>query len=73
VGARNVADLFSEIEGAIRKYQGHLISGSINETDRGDLEGYFTVEMNKMDDYKKIAKSIRTIPSVMNIQKVKQF
>ena len=73
VGARYVADLFSEIEGAIRKYSGHLISGSINETDRGDLEGFFTVEMNKMDDYKKIAKSIRTIPSVMNIQKVKQF
>ncbi|WP_230391546.1 MULTISPECIES: bifunctional (p)ppGpp synthetase/guanosine-3',5'-bis(diphosphate) 3'-pyrophosphohydrolase [unclassified Oceanispirochaeta] len=73
VNARYVADLFSEIEGAIRKYSGHLISGSINETDRGDLEGFFTVEMNNSDDYKKIAKSIRTIPSVLNIQKVSQF
>ncbi|WP_342780276.1 RelA/SpoT family protein [Oceanispirochaeta crateris] len=73
VVARYAANLFSEIEGAIRKYSGHLISGSISETDRGDLEGYFTVEMNKMDDYKMIAKSIRTIPSVLNIQKVKQF
>ncbi|MDC7232035.1 MAG: bifunctional (p)ppGpp synthetase/guanosine-3',5'-bis(diphosphate) 3'-pyrophosphohydrolase, partial [Spirochaetales bacterium] len=73
VNARYVADLFSEIEGAIRKHSGHLISGSINETDRGDLEGLFTVEMNHNDDYKKIAKSIRTIPSVLNIQKVNQF
>ncbi len=73
VNARYVADLFSEIEGAIRKYSGHLISGSINETDRGDLEGFFTVEMNRPDDYKKIAKSIRTIPSVLNIQKMNQF
>jgi len=73
VGARYVPDLFSEIEGAIRKHNGHLISGSITETDRGDLEGFFTVEMNRMDDYKKIAKSIRTIPSVLNIQKTNQF
>ena len=73
VNARYVADLFSEIEGAIRKHNGHLISGSINETDRGELEGYFTVEMNRPDDYKKIAKSIRTIPSVLNIQKEKRY
>ncbi len=73
VNARYVADLFSEIEGAIRKYNGHLISGSINETDRGELEGFFTVEMNRSDDYKKIAKSIRTIPSVLNIQKEKRY
>ena len=66
-------DLFSEIEGAIRKHQGHLISGSINETDRGDMEGFFTVEMNHPDDFKKIAKSIRSIPDILNIQKLSQF
>ena len=69
VMARNVPDLFSEIEGAIRKYQGHLISGSISETDRGDLEGFFTVEMNRSEDFKKIAKSIRSIPDILNVQK----
>ena len=71
--ARNVPDLFSEIEGAIRKFQGHLISGSISETDRGDLEGFFTVEMNRADDFKKITKSIRAIPDILNIQKLTQF
>ena len=73
VMAHNVPDLFSEIEGAIRKYQGHLISGSINETDRGDLEGFFTVEMNRTDDFKKIAKNIRSIPAILNIQKLAQL
>ena len=73
VAARNVPDLFSEIEGAIRKHQGHLISGSIDETDRSDLEGFFTVEMNHYDDFKKIAKSIRSIPDILNIQKLSQF
>ncbi len=73
VNARNVPDLFSALEGAIRKHGGHLISGSITETDRGDLEGFFSVEMNRKEDYRKIAKSIRTIPAVLNIQKEKRY
>ncbi len=73
VNARNVPDLFSELEGAIRKQGGHLVSGSITETDRGDLEGFFSVEMNRIEDYKKIAKNIRAIPAVMNIQKEKRY
>ncbi|MBN2659058.1 MAG: bifunctional (p)ppGpp synthetase/guanosine-3',5'-bis(diphosphate) 3'-pyrophosphohydrolase [Spirochaetales bacterium] len=63
-------DLFSEIEGAIRKNRGHLISGSLDETERGDLLGFFTVELEKMEDEKKVSKSIRSIPAVMNVQKV---
>ena len=73
VMARYVPDLFSEVEGAIRKHQGHLTSGSIHETDRGDLEGMFTVEMNNRDDFKKISKSIRSIPSVLNVQRLNQL
>jgi len=65
--SRRTSDLFSEIEGSIRKYNGHLISGNIDENDRGDLEGYFTVEMDKKEDCKKILKSMRTIPSVVSI------
>ena len=41
VHARYTADLFSEIEGSIRKHQGHLIAGGLEETERGDLEGFF--------------------------------
>ena len=61
-------DLFSEIEGSIRKYGGHLIEGKLEENDKGNLKGSFTMEMNRNDDYKQILKSIRTIPSVLNIR-----
>ena len=61
-------DLFSEIEGSIRKYGGHLIEGKLEENDKGNLKGAFTMEMNRNVDYKQILKSIRTIPSVLNIR-----
>ncbi len=73
IHARYTHDLFSEIEGAIRKYRGHLISGSLEETERGDLEGFFTVEMASRDDFKKISKSIRAIPAVLSISKIQNF
>ena len=61
-------DLFSEIEGSIRKYGGHLIEGKLEESDKGHLRGSFTMEMNRNVEYKQILKSIRTIPSVLNIR-----
>ena len=73
IHSRYTHDLFSEIEGAIRKYRGHLISGSLDETERGDLEGFFTVEMEQREDYKKISKSIRAIPTVLSISRVENF
>jgi len=63
-------DLFSKIEGAIRKYRGHLVSGSLNETERGELEGFFTVEVENIDDFGKISRGIRAIPSVLSILKI---
>ncbi|MCG8454302.1 MAG: RelA/SpoT family protein [Spirochaetales bacterium] len=73
IHSRYTHDLFSEIEAAIRKFHGHLISGSLDETERGDLEGFFTVEMESRDDFKKISKSIRAIPTVLSISKVQNF
>jgi GTP pyrophosphokinase len=73
IHSRYTHDLFSEIEGAIRKYRGHLISGSLEETDRGELEGFFTVEMESVEDFKKISKSIRAIPTVLSITKVQNY
>ncbi len=73
IHSRYTHDVFSEIEGSIRKYRGHLISGSLDETERGDLEGFFTVEMESREDFKKISKSIRAIPTVLSISKVQSF
>jgi len=67
VTSRVTNDLFSEIEGAVRKYKGHLIEGRLEEDDKAHLTGSFTMEMDNEDDYKKALKSIRTIPSVLNL------
>ena len=66
--SKMTSDLFSEIEGAVRKYKGHLIEGRLEEDERGKLSGSFTMELDNKSDYKKIIKCIRTIPSVLNIQ-----
>ena len=49
-------DLFSEIEGSIRKFGGHLIEGKLEENDKGNLTGSFTMEMNRNVEYKQILK-----------------
>lgn len=68
VTARKTSDLFSEIEGAVRKFNGHLIEGRVEENDTGNLEAYFTMELDRREHVKKVMKSIRTVPAVMNIQ-----
>ena len=73
IEARGQAELFSEIEGAVRKHQGHLIEGRLEET--GDLRshsnhltGFFTMQIERGEDLKKVMKNIRTIPGVISIQ-----
>ena len=73
IHARYTNDLFSEVEGSIRKYGGHLISGSLDENERGDLDGYFTVQMESGDNFKKISKSVRSIPTVLSIARVQNL
>jgi GTP diphosphokinase / guanosine-3',5'-bis(diphosphate) 3'-diphosphatase len=68
VTAREAPNVFSEIEGAIRKFQGHLISGKLTRTAGGKLTGSFTVEIADQEKYRKVIKSLRTIPSIINIQ-----
>ena len=72
VKAKRTSDLFSEIEGAVRKYKGHLIEGKLEEEEGGCLRGAFTMELENKEDYKKVLKSIRTIPSIMNIYPIPQ-
>ncbi len=70
VVAKRTFDLFSEIESAIRKFQGNLIEGRVEETDDGRLDAQFTVELDRRDDFKKVMKSVRSIPQVLNITAV---
>lgn len=73
VRSRMTNDLFSEIEGAIKKYRGHLIEGKLEEDGRNNLSGSFTVELDKGEDYKKVLKSIRAIPSIIFIQSASEY
>ncbi|GAB1483453.1 bifunctional GTP diphosphokinase/guanosine-3',5'-bis pyrophosphate 3'-pyrophosphohydrolase [Treponema sp.] len=67
VEAKYSTDLFSEIEGAVRKNQGHLIEGRLEETASNRLTGFFTMELDDKDDLKKVLKNLRGIPSVLSI------
>jgi GTP pyrophosphokinase len=68
VEARLSADLFSEIEGAVRKRQGHLIEGRLEETAPGRLTGFFTMQLEQAGGLKAVMKNIRGIPGILTIQ-----
>ncbi len=68
ITSRMTYDLFSEIEGAIKKYKGHLIEGKLEEDERGKLTGRFTMELEHGDDFNNVIRSIKTIPSILTIQ-----
>ena len=71
VTARMTSNLFSEIEGALKKFGGHLIEGKLEQDVGADmLRGAFTVEVDNREDFGKVMKSLRTIPSVVNIHGV---
>jgi GTP pyrophosphokinase len=67
IEARLSADLFSEIEGAVRKQQGHLIEGRLEETAAHHMTGFFTMSLERPEDIKRVMKNIRGIPAVYSI------
>jgi GTP pyrophosphokinase len=69
--ARAGTDIFSEIEGAIKKYNGHLIEGRQEEKDYDTITALFTIEIDKKDDIRKVLKNLRAVPTILNVQ-VKQ-
>jgi GTP pyrophosphokinase len=71
IEARLSADLFSEIEGAVRKQQGHLIEGRLEETSPNHMTGFFTMSLEQPEDLKKVMKNIRGIPAVYSILSIK--
>jgi guanosine-3',5'-bis(diphosphate) 3'-pyrophosphohydrolase len=72
VTSRKTQDLFSQIEGAIKKHKGHLLEGKVDPNNMGNLEGHFTIEIERTEDYQKVLKNIRSIPSVLTIRDVTQ-
>ncbi|MDR1625623.1 MAG: bifunctional (p)ppGpp synthetase/guanosine-3',5'-bis(diphosphate) 3'-pyrophosphohydrolase [Spirochaetia bacterium] len=65
--ARRIYDLFSEIEGAVHKYKGHLVSGRIDDEGPERLLANFTMELESGQDFRRIIKSIQAVPAVIKI------
>lgn len=67
VTSKRTQDLFSEIEGAIRNQHGHLVSGSLVDDEMGNLVGTFCMECDQEESFKRVIKSIRSVPNVIKI------
>jgi GTP pyrophosphokinase len=68
VEARPKETLFAEIEGAVRKFQGKLVEGRLEEKAAHHLTGHFTIQLQSPEDAAKIIRHIRGIPAVFSIQ-----
>ncbi|MCL2067118.1 MAG: HD domain-containing protein [Treponema sp.] len=68
VEAKMQANLFSEIEGAVRKYRGHLLEGRLEENTASRLCGLFTMRLEQAADIKPALKNIRGIPGIISLQ-----
>jgi len=69
VTAKMNAELFGEIDGAVKKHDGRLISGALDVSREG-LTGTFTISATTEDALKKMVTSIRQLPSIIRIQGV---
>ncbi|MDR2747439.1 MAG: HD domain-containing protein [Treponema sp.] len=70
IEAKLRTSLFSEIEGAVRKHQGHLIEGRLEETAANRLTGFFTMQLESPDSLKRIIRNIRGIPGLYSIHEL---
>jgi len=61
-------NLFSEIEGAVRKYHGHLIEGRLEEKSANRLTGFFTMQLERAEDIRAVLKNIKGIPGLISLQ-----
>jgi GTP pyrophosphokinase len=59
--------LFSEIEGAIRKQQGHILEGKLEEEGPGTYLGSFLIEIEEGGDFGKITHSLRSVPGITSV------
>mgnify|MGYP001011276792 FL=1 len=69
ITAKRIPDLFGEVETAVKKIQGHLIEGKLEE-DGDRLVGWFTVRMERPEDGRKIERSVRGVPAILKVQVV---
>ncbi|MCX7024537.1 MAG: RelA/SpoT family protein [Spirochaetes bacterium] len=70
IEANRTFDLFSEIEGAVKKMGGVLAEGRLDDSGVRVI-GYFTLEMEKAEDARRVERNIRAIPSILRVQAIR--
>jgi GTP pyrophosphokinase len=68
ITARKSADLFAEIENAVRKFRGRLREGRLGERGDGTLVGSFTMEVESKEDVKRAVKALQAVPSITSLE-----
>jgi len=68
ITAKKSFDIFSEIESTVRRFSGRLKEGKLSERGDGTLSGFFILEVNSRNDLKRVAKALRTLPSILSIE-----
>ena len=68
VATKKTPDIFSEIESAVRKFQGRLREGKLGERGDGTLGGFFTMETDSRENLKKVSKALKGLPSIIAIE-----
>ena len=61
-------DIFSEIESTVRRCSGRLKEGKLGERGDGTLSGFFILEVDSREGLKRVAKALRTLPSILSIE-----
>lgn len=68
VTTHKTADLFGDIESVIKRHKGHLVSGKLEENHAGQIEGRFTLDLPRREDFRKVIKDLRQIRTIIAIQ-----
>lgn len=69
--AKKIPDLFGEVETAVKKIQGHLVEGRMEE-DGDHLVGWFTVRVEKPDAIRKVERSVRGLPAIVKVHVINE-
>ncbi|MCL2832000.1 MAG: HD domain-containing protein [Treponema sp.] len=70
IEAKYSANLFSAIESAVRKRQGHLIEGRLEEASGSELTGVFAMQLVRAGDLRPVMRNIRIIPGILKIEAI---
>ena len=70
INANKTSDLFGDIEAAIRRHKGNLVSGKLEDNHNGHLEGRFILDLPRREDFKKVLKDLRQIKAVISLSDI---